>query len=439
MKPALDFFRLPIVRVAAASLPVALGLGIPVPAHAVDIRIDFGHNTSNAPSGWNEIGSTIGTESGVLTDFNTSAPNGQGITVIGDEWFEINANTQPWNGGNDRNWIANTAADEFLNTQDSGGQLIFRNLNPDHTYRVELLSAQNLVSGLITDVWAWQGNTTFHATDANATGNNGDDWSHFDDGFNDANYLIWDGLKPNNQNTGLLPTDLGVLFGQTDTSKQSVSIGVLNAVRLRTIATPSSQLFIPTSPATVQTGAFLGDAGTPGRVELSLVPFGEGTFTAAYQPDTWTNFLTLTPGAVDDPEDAAALAAIAAAGGDVQWWDLDYTGVIGFNNGDGAVVTLTYDDGDLVIAEQDLALFHLRDGDEWEQLDIAIDTVANTITFNGGVFDLGFFSPFALGVVPEPAAATVFIISLCGIGTRRVRSACSKPTPADTRKGDRND
>lgn len=100
-----------------------------------------------------------------------------------------------------------------------------------------------------------------------------------------------------------------------------------------------------------------------------------------------------------------------------QSWDLDFDG--GFS---GPVeLTFGYNDSDLSVVEENLAIFHFNeDTQRWERLQIIHhDTFGNSITVV-----TQSFSPFVLGAavaVPEPSA-TLLALAMLGHACRRRRS-----------------
>ena len=129
--------------------------------------------------------------------------------------------------------------------------------------------------------------------------------------------------------------------------------------------------------------------------------------------------LTVTVATADELATLNALAAaslddVPAAGSDAQIWTIDLDAG-GF---DSATVTFTYDPALLAPGtdESELRIYHYT-GDLWTlPADQLVDIAANTITFT--VTD---FSPFALGVIPEPASAAVLLALGVAAGVRRRR------------------
>jgi PEP-CTERM motif/WD40-like Beta Propeller Repeat len=108
-----------------------------------------------------------------------------------------------------------------------------------------------------------------------------------------------------------------------------------------------------------------------------------------------------------DPDLASSIDFVLP-GDTMHLWDLSFDGVFS----DGVSLTFTYDEALLGagVAESNLAIYHQLDGGGWEELTtLARDLEANTITVQ-----VGSFSNFSVGVVPEPSSIILLALGTVG-------------------------
>jgi hypothetical protein len=155
-----------------------------------------------------------------------------------------------------------------------------------------------------------------------------------------------------------------------------------------------------------QASTVLGGAGTPGGVHMTADVTEGGVLTGEYDP--------LTQQEVNDRVISGELTALdfALPGDEMQFWELDF--VIGAFDG-LATVVFSYDELLLgpAFPERLLSIFHFRDAG-WVRLDGVVDDDNNTVTVQ-----TDRFSPFALGVVPEPSTALLLAAGLTAIAFRQ--------------------
>lgn len=159
---------------------------------------------------------------------------------------------------------------------------------------------------------------------------------------------------------------------------------------------------------TDQMAEVIGGANRPGGVSslFDLIDVG-GDFTASFATLSTSEFVQQVTGLGGDPD------SFASAGGDIQAWELDFSGDFTGK----ASLTFGYDDAGLSIDESQLSIYHLLADGSFEQLFGIVDSVNNTITV-----DTMSFSPFYLGqavVVPEPGCAFLWTIGLITLSRRR--------------------
>lgn len=152
----------------------------------------------------------------------------------------------------------------------------------------------------------------------------------------------------------------------------------------------SGQVHVP--PGTNVSGSVGGGSSEVGGVDFTFSQVTvDGTFSSDFQP---TLIADLDPTLIES-------ITFGIPSNPLQLWDLEFTGE--FN---GLVeLTFGYDDSNLFPGQQetDLRVFHQLDDGVWEVLPvIAQDINANTLT----VVTAGF-SPFAIGVIPEPTSFTL--------------------------------
>ncbi len=154
----------------------------------------------------------------------------------------------------------------------------------------------------------------------------------------------------------------------------------------------------PVPTGTSQTVSVLGTTGDPGYIQ------------ATFENTTSAGDLSVAYAAMEQED--LPIADFTVPGDTMQAWEMDFDGEF-----EGSVdLVFTYDDTDLLLEEELLlSIFHYE-GDDWVQLDGVVDAVGNTITVT-----TTSFSPFALGVVPEPA--TLVLLSVGVLGMRRRLSA----------------
>ncbi|NOY41604.1 MAG: hypothetical protein GXP26_07205 [Planctomycetes bacterium] len=174
---------------------------------------------------------------------------------------------------------------------------------------------------------------------------------------------------------------------------------------------------IETLGAADTTAEILGGAGVVGGVSLEFAaPTTGGSLTAQQIP-----FAGLTPEAIEAAaQNGQFVATTAAMEGDLQIWDVDFTGDLA---GSEVALVFAYDEAPFVAAgidESSLGIWHYSSSlDAWEFGGV-VDPVANTITFT-----TSSFSPFVVGVaVPEPSCLALGSIGLFAM-LGSVRKRCS--------------
>ena len=163
---------------------------------------------------------------------------------------------------------------------------------------------------------------------------------------------------------------------------------------------------IPIAAGTNVTGIALGGTSVVHGVEVTFEDTGGGDYGAAFHsvaPDSIASLL--------GTDSINFLTTDGAA----QAWELSFTGTF---TGD-ATLSVQYDDAALPAGfnEETLALFHFVGGSGWSKLSgLTHDPANNRITAT-----TDSFSPFVLGLVPEPSTTLLLGLGLAGLAVRRTR------------------
>ena len=161
--------------------------------HAFEVRIDFGDDSPDPLGNWNIISDvTMNSQVNNLIDFNTGLQTSIGI--LGNGWLDDDPINPQWNGGLDRDWIANRAVMDDIYTDASNASATFNGLIPGEYYYIDILSAYSFPDQFsIADIRV---NGQFADSNVNGTpGQLGDDWNILTQGFDAANYLIWNSVQ----------------------------------------------------------------------------------------------------------------------------------------------------------------------------------------------------------------------------------------------------
>jgi Regulator of chromosome condensation (RCC1) repeat len=144
-----------------------------------------------------------------------------------------------------------------------------------------------------------------------------------------------------------------------------------------------------------------------GGLEMFFSSTGGGTLSAPFSFETPDAVRQQIAGGLLE-----FLSLVPQATVNVQWWDISFDGTCAV----APEAVLRYDELDLLpgVAEEDLGLFHWTDGAWTLVTDGVVDPVAHTITFAPDSY-----SPFMLGLVPEPCSALVLLLG--GLVLRRSR------------------
>jgi len=142
-----------------------------------------------------------------------------------------------------------------------------------------------------------------------------------------------------------------------------------------------------------------------GGFDATFANSGAGTLTAEYRSNTTAEF---TQELAAHGMDFGAAPQIATQ--HYQNWWVEFDGTF-----DAAQLTFGYDQADLLTGktEADLAVYHWN-GAAWEFLPSVLDTVVHTITVQ-----TDSFSPFLLGLTPEPATLCMLAVGGLGVLLRR--------------------
>lgn len=172
------------------------------------------------------------------------------------------------------------------------------------------------------------------------------------------------------------------------------------------IGVPSvDPFFSPASAGPDIVSHIIGGGNVPGGVsaEFSMVD-SAGDFSgssAVLTHDTFNDQVTALGG---------DSSFFVPAGENVLSWELDFTGEFtGL-----ARLVFGYDESEISIAEENLAIYHLLEDGSFEVLTGEIDTLNNAITV-----ETSTFSPFYVGTIPEPASAALLAVGGMALLSRR--------------------
>lgn len=209
-----------------------------------EFRIDFG-TTAPAPGGnWNSLASLNPGVPVALKEYNSGGLN-TGVTLKSLYPMGSVPVGTGWNGGAPKEWIASVAGDDCLASGDVV-EMIIEGLNPQNKYRIEVLAAYgnpypsgygfailDTVLGDGSGLW-WPTSTA----NGTAAGSNVDPFGFnlFNQGWIEANWLVWDEVVPGRHGRSALagPNDVLLALGSE----------LVNAIRVTEIEEPPPPGFV---------------------------------------------------------------------------------------------------------------------------------------------------------------------------------------------------